>query len=112
MLVIVNENNATAADYNTLGNSYLFTKQYEKAIKSLQEGEKLDVSELTIKLNLAHAYLFNDEYGTAKKIYKKYQTQNVTDSVSWKEKVKTDFEAFKKSGLPSDDFEKVLSLLK
>lgn len=112
LLVIVNENKATAADYNTLGNSYLFTKQYEKAIKSLQEGEKLDVSELTIKLNLAHAYLFNDEYGTAKKIYKKYQTQNVTDSVSWKEKVKTDFEAFKKSGLPSDDFEKVLSLLK
>lgn len=110
--VIVSENKATSEDYNAIGNSYLFTKQYDKAIKFLQEGEKLDATELSIKLNLAHAYLLNDDYSTAKKIYRKYQSQNVMDSLSWKDKVKADFEAFKKAGLPSDDFEKVLSLLK
>jgi hypothetical protein len=38
------------------------TKQYGKAIKFLKEGEKLDGTELLVKLNLAHAYLFNNEY--------------------------------------------------
>ncbi len=110
--VIINENKATAADYNAIGYSCLFTRQYEKALKFLKEGEKLDNSELAIKLNLAHAYLLGDDYGAAKKIHKKYQAQNVTDALGWKEKTKLDFEAFKKAGLPSDDFDKILSSFK
>lgn len=110
--VIINENKATAADYNAIGNSYLFTKQYEKALKYLKEGEKLDNSELRIKLNLAHAYLLNDDYGTARKIYRKYQSQNITEVLGWKEKTKQDFEAFRKAGLSSDYFDKILSSFK
>ena len=44
--------------------------------------------------------------------YKKYQNQNVTDSLSWVEKTKVDFETFQKLGIKSDDFERVLSLFK
>jgi hypothetical protein len=40
------------------------TKQYGKAIKFLKEGEKQDDTELLVKLNLAHAYLMNDELET------------------------------------------------
>lgn len=109
--VILNENKATANDFNAIGNGYLFTKQYEKAIKNLKEGEKLDGSELAIKLNLAHAYLLNGDYSAAKKIYKKYKSQNVDDALSWKQKAKLDFEAFKKAGLPSEEFEGILKIL-
>ena len=108
---IINEGKATALDYNALGYIYILTKQYGKAIKSLKEGEKLDNTELLVKLNLAHAYLLNDEFRNAKTIYKEYQTQNVTDSLSWIQKAKDDFVAFKKAGLPSGDFERVLKLL-
>jgi outer membrane protein assembly factor BamD (BamD/ComL family) len=87
------------------------TKQYGKAIKFLKEGEKLDDSELLIKLNLAHAYLLNDNYSSAKTIYKEYHSQNVTDSLSWTEKVKLDFASFKKAGIVSNDFERVLKLV-
>jgi tetratricopeptide (TPR) repeat protein len=111
LTTIINDGKATALDYNAIGNSYLLTKQYGKAIKFLKEGEKLDDSELFIKLNLAHAYLLNDNYSSAKAIYKEYQTQNVTDSLSWTEKVKLDFEAFKKMGIQNDDFERVLKLM-
>jgi hypothetical protein len=90
----------------------LLTKQYGKAIKFLQDGERLDDTELLIKLNLAHAYLLNDNYKSSKAIYKKYQNQNVTDSLSWVEKTKVDFETFQKLGIKSDDFERVLSLFK
>ncbi|MFV8326500.1 tetratricopeptide repeat protein [Flavobacterium sp. ZS1P14] len=109
--VVINNNKATALDYNAIGNIYVLTKQYGKAIKFLKEGEQLDDSELLIKLNLAHAFLLNNNYSSAKAIYKKYQSQNVTDSLSWTEKVKQDFETFKKMGIQNDDFERVLKLM-
>lgn len=109
---IVNQQKATALDYANLGYSYLLTKQYGKAIKSLKEGEKLDDAELLVKLNLAHAYLLNGEYAKAKTIYKEYQNQNVTDSLSWTQKIKDDYQAFAKAGIQNQDFERVLKLLR
>jgi len=107
---IISEGKATALDYSSLGYCYILTKQYAKALKALHEGEKLDDTELLVKLNLAHTYLITNDYSEAKAIYKKYQTQNVTDSLSWVAKTKLDFAAFEKAGLPSKDFEKVLKL--
>lgn len=107
---IINDGKATALDYNAIGYCYILTKQYAKALKFLQEGEKLDDTELLVKLNLAHVYLVSNNYSDAKAIYKKYQDQNVTDNISWKEKTKSDFAVFEKAGLPSKDFEKVLKL--
>ncbi|MFV8366439.1 tetratricopeptide repeat protein [Flavobacterium sp. XS1P27] len=111
LTTIINDGKATALDYNAIGSSYVLTKQYGKAIKFLKEGEKLDDTELLIKLNLAHAYLLNDNYASAKAIYKEYQSQNVTDSLSWTQKIKQDFAAFKKVGIVSNDFERVLKLM-
>ncbi len=112
LLIIINDNKATTLDYNTLGRACIMTKQYGKAIKFLKQGEKLDDSELLIKLDLAHALLLNKEFRVAKSIYKKYQSQNVSDSLGWTQKVRLDFDTFKKAGLPSDDFERVLKLFK
>lgn len=105
---IINEGKATVLDYNAIGTNYILTKQYGKAIKFLKEGEKLDDSELLLKLNLAHAYLLNNNYSAARSIYKEYQSQNVTDSLSWNQKVKLDFETFKKAGIQNNDFDKIL----
>jgi tetratricopeptide (TPR) repeat protein len=111
LTTMINDGKATALDYNAIGNNFLLTKQYGKAIKFLKEGEKFDDSELLIKLNLAHAYLLNNNFSSAKAIYKEYQSQNVTDSLSWTEKVKQDFETFKKTGIKNDDFERILKAL-
>ncbi|NRT14629.1 hypothetical protein HNP99_000973 [Flavobacterium sp. 28A] len=110
--LIIADRKATVKDYSAIGFDYILTKQYAKAIKFLKEGEKLDETELLIKLRLAHAYLLNDDYKNAKAIYKEYQSQNVTDTVSWVEKMKQDFQVFKTAGLNSDDFDKVLKLVK
>ncbi len=112
LLLIIADNKATASDYNALGIGYIRTKQFSKAIKFLKEGEKLDDSELLIKLNLAHAYMFNGNFKSAKSIHKKNQSQNVTDSLSWTQKVKLDFETFKNAGLSSVDFNRILRVLK
>jgi hypothetical protein len=108
---LINEGKANALDYSAIGFNYILTKQYGKAIQFLKEGEKLDDKELLVKLNLAHAYLLNNDYRNAKVIYKEYQPQNVNDSLSWSQKIKQDFVIFKKTGLPSQDFERVLKLV-
>lgn len=108
---LIDAGKANVLDYNAIGESYILTKQYGKAIKFLKEGEKLDDAELLVKLNLAHAYLLNNNYSSAKAIYKEYQSQNVTDSVGWTQKIKLDFETFKKAGIQNNDFEKVLRLM-
>jgi hypothetical protein len=108
---IINDGKATALDYASIGYCYILTKQYAKAIKFLKEGEKLDDTELAVKLNLAHVYLLSDDYSSAKSIYKKYQNQNVTDSLSWTDKTKLDFTTFQKAGIKSEDYERVLKLL-
>jgi hypothetical protein len=51
--------------------------------------------ELLVKLNLAHAYLMNDELRNAKSIYKAYRSQNINDSLSWIQKIKQDFAVLK-----------------
>jgi hypothetical protein len=111
LTTIINDGKASAMDYNAIGSSYVLTKQYGKAIKFLKEGEKIDDTELLIQLNLAHAYLLNDNYASAKAIYKEYQSQNVTDSLSWTQKIKQDFTAFKKAAIVSSDFERILKLI-
>jgi tetratricopeptide (TPR) repeat protein len=112
LAVIINSGKATVLDYNAIGSCYLLTKQYGKGLKYLQDGEKLDNTELLVQLNLAHAYLLNDNYKEAKKIYKKYQNQNVTDNLSWIQKTEQDIQSFQKVGIKNEDFEKVLKLMK
>jgi hypothetical protein len=111
MNTIINNGKGSALDYNTLGYYYLLTKQYGKALKVLQEGEKLDATELLIQLNLAHAFLLNGNYKSAKAIHKTYSNQNVTDSLSWTQKTKLDFDAFQKVGIQDEDFDAVLKIL-
>ncbi len=111
LLEIISSGKVTTLDYNNIGYYYILTKQYLKAIKYLEEGEKMDKSDLLIKGNLAHAHLLNGDIEEAKALYIKYKTQNVTETMSWVQMVKLDFETFKKQGLPSENFESIINSL-
>ena len=108
---IIDRNNANCLDYNNLGMYYLYSKQFEKAIKTLKEGEMLDNSELLIQLNLANAYLLNDNFRAAKEIHKKYKSQNINATESWNSKAKSEIEALSKIGIQNKDFDKILKIL-
>lgn len=108
---VIENGNAAVLDYNALGQYYLYSKQFDKALKALKDGESRDESELLIQLNMAHVYLLKDDYKKAKEIHKKYKGQNVTTTLSWKAKTQFDIEDLRKAGFVNDDFDRILKLL-
>jgi tetratricopeptide (TPR) repeat protein len=110
-LALIASNKATVLDFNQLAEAYILTKQFAKAIKYLKTAESLDNDELIVKLNLAHAYMFNDAIKLAKEIHDQYKSQNVTASQSWISRTKTDFATFETAGLSNKNFKKILRFL-
>jgi tetratricopeptide (TPR) repeat protein len=108
---IIDSNKAVAMDYFSLGDYYLLTKQFVKAEESYQRGLVIDPNEINLKLELAHVYLFTDRVSEAKEIHKTFKDYNVFPTVTWKQQVEHDFAEFKKYGLPSNNFKKILRLL-
>lgn len=108
---LIDKGNGKVMDYNALATYYIYSKQYGKAIKYLKEAEIMDTSELLVQLNLAHAYLLNNQFGEAKAIHKKYKNQNVSAAENWNFRTKADFEEMKKASINSEDFERILKLL-
>jgi hypothetical protein len=108
---IMENGNASVLDYNALGQYYLYSRQFDKAMRALKEGEGKDESELLIQLNMAHVYLLQGDYKKAKEIHKKCRGQNVTPTLSWKARAQFDFDDLRKAGFVSDDFDRILKLL-
>ncbi len=108
---IIDANKAVAMDYFTLGDYYLLTKQFIKAEETYNKGIAIDPNEINLKLELAHVYLFTDRLSQAKEIHKTYKDYNVFPTISWKEQVEFDFGEFKKYGLPTKNFKKILRIL-
>ena len=108
---IINKSKSSVLDYNTLGELYIYTKQFEKAFKTLKIAENLDSSELLVQLNLAHTYMFLDKMSESREIHNKYKEQNVSVNQTWKNKTINDLDKFQKANLPNDNFKKVLRLV-
>lgn len=108
---VINKGKGEALDYNSLAEQYIFTKQFEKALKTLKNAEKLDSSELLVQLNLAHTYMFLDDMSASREIHNKFKLQNVSATQSWKNKTINDLDTFQKMNLPNDNFKKILRLV-
>ncbi|WP_246282454.1 tetratricopeptide repeat protein [Flavobacterium agri] len=103
--------NANSKDYYSQGLNYLYSRQFTKARQMFEEGEKLDDSDLLLKLGKAHTLLLSDDFSRARDIYRKYKGENVNTATSWKERVKKDFADLKKAGFDSKDYDKIIKLL-
>ncbi len=108
---IIQKGRATDLDYGLQGDFYLMTKQYIKAEVAIKKAISMDSVNIEHQLCLAHVYLFSDRVSDAKDIHKKHRSNNVSSSKSWIQATKENFEDFKKNGLPTDDFKKILRIL-
>ena len=111
LLIISNKTTATASDFNNLSTCYLLTKQFQKSLINSNKAVNLDSNELLFQLNLAHVLMFLNDIKASKNIHVKFKNQNINNNQSWIEKTKIDFELFEKTGLPNENFNKILRIL-
>ena len=100
-------------EINTIAWECLLNKEFKKALQILERvipliNVKNNTNTLYYLLgNLAHAYLFNNQFDKAYKIYFNNDFQLLKiKNMSWKELVLQDFKEFEKSGINSEDMDK------
>src|SRR6185295_6114783 len=94
------------------GWTFLENKNYDEAIKYLKRGLELNPNSLMMEMNLAHSYLFKNDYAAALNIYKAHLNENVTADIKWTDMVKSDFEFFNNSQFDKSLMDKIFADLK
>ncbi len=104
--------NGTSNYINDIGWYLLENKKYDEAIVFLKRGLQLYPNDFYLLGNLAHCYLFKNEYDKAIEIYKSNLKRSISSSYSWKNMIQQDFLFFKTKKFPTLQMDKVFSELK
>ena len=99
-----------AEQLNTFGWHLLETKRFDEAIKYLNKGLKVAPDDTNGKINLAHCFLFNNEYDKAIALYKTLIDQDKKEMVVTT--IKADFDYLATMGFDRMQMGKVKSELK
>ena len=98
--------------YTELGWYQLFNgKPRESIAASLKALELSPDNAVLIKGNLAHAYLFDNQFDKAKALYLENRDAKIDDERTFKQAVLDDFKEFRDAGISHPDVEKIQALL-
>ena len=99
--------------------AYILNNKSNEAIEILNPMLRSMPDDWALNLNLAHAYLFNNQYDRAEKLYLKFKEKsNVTangiwqEGVSWEQIVGTDFKFFIQNKIFNSSFDNIKKKLK
>lgn len=99
-----------ASAINTIAWESLLSKNFTKALQVLEKGIPLitdtDETYPYLLTNLAHAYLFTNQFDKAHAIYFDNLQRKLND-MTWKEAILQDFKDFKARGINSPDMDKI-----
>ena len=91
---------------------YLFEiKKYDESIAYYQRGLQLYPGDLTLSGNMAHTYLYKNDYNKAIAIYKAHLKEMIRPDLSWKKMMQEDLIWFKQNGYDVKIFDKVFAEL-
>jgi Bacterial SH3 domain. len=101
-----------AAYYIDLGTWQLYNRKPRETIAaSLKALELTPQNAVLIKTNLAHGYLFDNQFEKAKAIYLENKDAKLPDERTFSRAVLEDFKQFRDAGLTHPDMEKIEALL-
>jgi CubicO group peptidase (beta-lactamase class C family) len=103
---------ANQGELNSIGWHLLETKKFAEAILYLKRAIELEPNNHVALNNLAHGYLFKNEYDKAIELYQQFINRNPNDQVGQKEIIKNDFVYFQKIGFDKMLISKALTALK
>lgn len=86
-------------------------KNYKEAVAYFNRATELYPEDLNTKINLAHAYLYGDDYNKAISIYKTHMKMEVRTGYSWEDLLIEDYKYFRDKGYGVKVFDKVFKEL-
>jgi hypothetical protein len=91
----------------------LFNRKPREAIAASLKALELSPDDaIMIKTNLAHGYLFDNQFDKAKTIYLENKNAKIADDKrSFSQAVRDDFKEFREAGITHPDMEKIQALL-
>ena len=99
--------------------AYILNNKNREAIEILNPMLRIMPEDWALNLNLAHAYLFDNQYDRAEKVYLKFKDKvNVTangvgqEGVSWEQMVNNDFKFFIQNKMFNSRFDNIKKKLK
>jgi tetratricopeptide (TPR) repeat protein/energy-coupling factor transporter ATP-binding protein EcfA2 len=96
--IIANQEKPDASTWGTLSWYYLFSGQYDQALKAAQKGIEIQPNENWIYTNIIHAHLFLDQLDDARKIIKE-KGNMLCNEKPLAEAVLDDFDIFETHGI-------------
>ena len=98
--------------YSSLGWYQLFDRKPRESIAASLKALELSPDKVVmIKGNLAHGYLFDNQFEKAKAIYLENKDAKLQDGVAFSQAVLNDFKDFQEAGITNRDTEKIKALL-
>lgn len=98
-------------DLNSIGWHLLENGRYKEAAAYLNRGLLLYPGDLILLGNLAHCYLFDQQYDLALDIYKAHLGETIEGNLTWKSMIENDFIYLKRQGLDKALMDKVFAEL-
>lgn len=96
--------------YETLSYLQTFNGLPKEAIASAKKGLEINPNQVWLKLDLAHAYLFNGDYDSAADLYIKHKDTAMEKGKTFKDYVLDDFKRLKEAKVTHPDMEKIEAL--
>jgi tetratricopeptide (TPR) repeat protein len=90
---------AVARTLGTLSWNYLFIKDYKQSEQSARQALKLDNTQTWVKVNLAHALLFQNRFSEAEKIYKELSQTIMKGDGTYTQTLLIDLEELERAGV-------------
>jgi tetratricopeptide (TPR) repeat protein len=98
--------------YLSLGWYQLFNRKPRESVAASLRALKLSPDDtVVIKTNLAHGYLFDNQFDKAKAIYLENKHAKLRDGRTFSQAVLDDFKEFQEAGITHPDMEKIKALL-
>ncbi len=99
-------------EFANIGWHLMEIKQYNESIAYFKRAIELYPEDLNSKLNLAHVYLFKNDFKSAIAIYKAHAGQLIRPEFTWEDGLKSDYMYFKEHSYNVKDFDQVFLELK
>ena len=98
--------------YLSLAWYQLHAKDFAGALRSSDEGLKIEPKSVVLQTNRAHALLFLNRLGDAEKVYREHRGKVTQGKNTWEVGIQRDLDALEKQGITHPDFSRIRAIMR